>query len=78
MAQVTGLTPGKVHWVGGDVHIYKNHIRQVAMQLEREPLPVPTLEVANHTNIDDFDFNTGDILLSNYEAHPHIKGAVSV
>jgi thymidylate synthase len=77
VAQVTGLKPGEFVHTIGDAHIYTNHIEQVELQLTREPKPLPKMKLnPNITNI--YDFTYEDFELENYEAHPHIKGEVSV
>jgi len=77
MAQVTGLKPGEFIHTLGDAHIYLNHLEQVTLQLSRTPFPLPRM-VINKTvkKIDDFTFE--DFELQNYQAHPHIKGEISV
>ena len=61
----------------GDAHIYINHFEQVKLQLTREPKKLPTMKI--NPNVKDiFDFVYEDFELENYEAHPHIKGEVSV
>ena len=32
VAHITDLKPGKLYWLGGDCHIYNNHINQVSKQ----------------------------------------------
>lgn len=77
IAQVTGLEVGEFIHTFGDLHIYNNHIEQVKLQLTREPKPLPVMKInKNVKNINDFKFE--DFTLENYEAHPHIKGEVSV
>ncbi len=77
VAQVTGLKPGEFVHTVGDAHIYTNHLEQVELQLTREPKPLPKMKLnPNVTNI--FDFTYDDFELIDYEAHPHIKGVVSV
>jgi thymidylate synthase len=77
MAQVTGLKPGEFIHTLGDAHIYLNHLDQVKLQLTREPLPPPQLNLNPAvTNIDGFQF--GDFQLVNYQSHPHIKGDIAV
>ena len=61
----------------GDAHIYSNHLEQVKVQLERSPLRLPTLTL-NETVTDIFNFKYEDIIISDYEAHPHIKAKVAV
>jgi thymidylate synthase len=77
MAQVTGLKPGEFVHTLGDAHIYLNHIEQCKLQLTREPFPLPEMRI-NPDVKDIFGFQFSDFELVNYQAHPHIKGAISV
>ncbi len=77
MAQVTGLEPGEFIHTLGDAHIYLNHIDQVKLQLTREPMKLPKLEMNKSVN-NIFDFKFEDFTITDYESHPHIKGEISV
>lgn len=77
MAQVTGLQPGEFIHTLGDAHIYNNHLEQVKLQLTREPYPLPTLKL-NPEVKSIFDFKFEDFEIINYQAHPHIRGEISV
>ncbi|UQZ77176.1 thymidylate synthase [Niallia circulans] len=77
IAQVCDLEVGDFVHSFGDVHIYTNHIEQVKLQLTRDPKPLPQLKI-NRNVKDIFSFEFDDFEIINYEAHPHIKGAVSV
>jgi thymidylate synthase len=77
IAQVTGLKAGDFVHTLGDAHIYLNHIEQVKLQKERKPYSLPEMKINPEVkNIDDFTFE--DFELVNYNAHPHIKGEISV
>jgi thymidylate synthase len=77
VAQCTGLQAHELVFSLGDTHLYKNHIDQTKLLLEREPLKLPTVQLNPLiTNIDDFTFE--DISLLGYEAHPHIKAVVAI
>jgi thymidylate synthase len=77
VAQVTGLKPGEFVHTFGDAHIYKNHLEQVRLQLEREPRSLPLMRLNPAVkDIDGFDYP--DFTLENYDPHPHIRGAISV
>jgi thymidylate synthase len=77
IAQVCELDVGEFVHVLGDAHIYSNHVEQVKEQLEREPLPAPTLRL-NH-NIKDIDkFTISDIELVGYKSHAAIKAEMAV
>lgn len=77
IAQVTGLKPGEFVHTLGDAHIYLNHMDQIDIQRKRAPRPLPTMTL-NPKIKDIFDFNFDDFNLTNYNPHPHIKGAISV
>lgn len=77
VAQVCGLQYGDFIHTLGDAHLYNNHIEQAKLQLSRTPFPLPHMEI-NPDVKDIFDFKYEDFSLKNYEAHPHIKGAVAV
>jgi thymidylate synthase len=77
MAQVCDLEPGEFVHTLGDAHIYMNHLDQVKLQLTREPKDLPQMRI-NPDVKSIFDFKYEDFSLENYEAHPHIKGAISV
>ena len=77
LAQVTGLKPGTFVHTLGDAHLYLNHLDQARLQISREPLALPRLELNPEIN-DLFGFSYGDFKLEGYQAHPHIKAAVAV
>ena len=77
LAQVTGLQPGEFIHTTGDTHIYSNHFEQVALQLSREPRPLPTMKL-NPDVKSLFDFKYEDFTLENYDPWPAIKAPVAV
>ncbi len=77
IAQVCGLQPGDFVHTLGDAHIYKNHFEQVELQLSRDPRSLPKL-VLNPEVKDIFSFTFEDLVITDYDPHPHIKGAVAV
>lgn len=76
VAQQCHLNVGEFIWTGGDCHIYANHMEQVNLQLSRQPFPLPKLKLNHKPSIFEYDYS--DIEFENYQAHPHIKGAVAV
>ena len=77
IAQVCGYAVGEFIHVGGDMHLYHNHITQAKQQLTRQPLSLPKLLLNPEiTHIDDFQRN--DVQLSGYHAHRHIKAPVAI
>lgn len=77
VAQVCGLEVGEFVHSFGDVHIYSNHMEQAQLQLQREPRPLPTLTL-NPSVSSLFDFQAEDVIIENYDPHPHIKAPVAV
>ncbi|MFC4306475.1 thymidylate synthase [Cohnella boryungensis] len=77
VAQQCDLEPGEFIWSGGDVHIYSNHLEQVELQLSREPLPLPTLNILRKP-ASIFDYKFEDFEFVGYEHHPGIKAPVAI
>ncbi len=77
MAQATGLEPGEFVHTFGDVHLYSNHFSQAVAQLQRQPRPLPRLELAGERN-SIFAFEYDDFQIHDYDPHPHIKAPVAV
>ena len=77
VAQVCNLKAKDFVHTLGDAHLYSNHIEQATCQLERSPLPLPTLTLnPDVTTLEDFRYE--DIVIENYECHPHIAAPVAV
>ncbi|HRW28534.1 MAG TPA: thymidylate synthase, partial [Emcibacteraceae bacterium] len=70
IAQVCDLEVGDFVHTFGDAHLYLNHMEQIDLQLERDPLPLPTMAI-NPDVKSIFDFQFDDFELQNYQAHPH-------
>ena len=77
VAQQCDLEVGDFIWTGGDTHLYSNHIEQAQLQLSREPLPLPRLQIKRKP-ADIFSYEFSDFEIVGYEAHPHIKAPVAV
>jgi thymidylate synthase len=77
IAQVCDLKLGDFVHTFGDVHLYNNHLDQVKLQLSRECRSLPLMKI-NPAVKNIFDFKLEDFELTNYDPHPHIKGAVAV
>lgn len=77
IAQQADLQPGEFVWVGGDVHLYSNHVEQAKEQLSREPRAPPTMRlVRKPESIDGYSIE--DFEVSGYDPHPPIKADVAV
>ena len=77
IATECSLVAKRLIHIGGDVHLYQNHITEdiVYKQIGRTPYPLPTLQYAvkplHEYKIDDFK-------LINYTHHPKIKAEIAV
>ena len=71
------LGVGDFVWVGGDFHLYLNHLEQVAIQLAREPYPLPRL-VLKRKPPTLFDYAYDDVEIVGYQSHPALKAPVAV
>lgn len=77
IAQVTGLEVGDFVHTFGDVHIYRDHLEQVELQLERTPKTLPQMKLNPQIRqLEDFSYE--DFELVGYEPYPHIAAKVSV
>lgn len=77
LAQQAGLTPGELVWVGGDVHLYQNHLDQAKEQLTREPRALPRMTLARQGHGID-DYRIEDFAVEGYDPHAAIKAEVAV
>lgn len=77
IAQASGLRPGEFVHTLGDAHLYKNHLEQARLQLNRQPYPLPQIKINPEVH-SIFEFKYEDFELINYQAHPHIKAEVAV
>jgi thymidylate synthase len=77
IAQVCGFEAHSFVHSFGDCHLYNDHVGQAYLQLDREPLPLPSLWLnPKITSIDDFTFD--DVKFENYVSYPPISAPISV
>lgn len=77
IAQVADLEVGDFVHTLGDAHLYANHLEQTDKQLDRMPMPLPTMSL-NPDVRDIFGFAIDDFTLSNYRSHDSIKAPIAV
>jgi len=77
VAQQTDLRAGDFIWCGGDVHLYKNHLDQIAIQLARDPRPLPELRLTKRPS-SIYDYRIDDFELIGYDPYPPIKAPIAV
>jgi thymidylate synthase len=80
VAQTVGLEAKELIFVGGDTHIYQNHIEQVTTQISREPFPFPTMTITKklETVADIEALELSDFVFEGYQSHPAIKAEMAV
>ena len=78
VAHYTGLAVGEFVWTGGDVHLYKNHTEQAALQLSREGYPLPQIKLDIPTGVSFDQLKHDHFTLEAYQSHPSIKAPVAV
>ncbi|MBO6726037.1 MAG: thymidylate synthase [Rhizobiaceae bacterium] len=77
IAQQAELELGSFVWMGGDVHLYLNHLDQAREQLSREPRLLPTMRLTRKAaSIDEYRIEDFEVL--GYEPHAAIQADVAV
>ena len=77
LAQQCDLEPGEAVWMGGDVHLYRNHAALVEEQLRRIPSGSARLAIGRRP-ASMFDYRIEDFEVTGYEPQAHIPAPVAV
>ncbi|MEL5877928.1 thymidylate synthase [Cereibacter sphaeroides] len=77
IAQQAGLVPGDLVWVGGDTHLYLNHLDQAREQTGRAPRGWPRMRLLRQADSID-DYRIEDFAVEGYDPHPAIAAEVAV
>jgi len=74
-AKASNMISGVATWVGGDTHLYLNHIPMVSEQVNRVPYKLPNLLIKKDIDslADILELTINDFELKNYISHPAIK-----
>jgi thymidylate synthase len=70
-----GLIPGVLTHTLGDAHLYLNHLEGIRLQLDRQPLPLPNVNIRPKPF---FELAFKDFELADYVHHPFIKFPIAV
>ena len=77
IAHICDLKPKELIISGGDIHVYKTHIENARIQVDRVPMNFPKLQIKNkRNNIDDFDYDDFEII--DYNHHSSLKYEMAV
>lgn len=78
LANITGMDVEEFTWVGGDTHLYSNHLEMVKDQLARTIL-ADTARITINRKLEGIDdVKIEDIQISNYSSHPSINYPIAV
>ena len=80
LAHTVGMEAQELIFVGGDTHLYLNHLPQATEQISREPYAFPALEITKKlSTIQDIEaLQFEDFKFSEYKSHPAIKAEMAV
>lgn len=80
IAHTVGMEAQELVFVGGDTHIYQNHLQQVSEQIKREPYPFPTMKINKQLfEVEDIEsLKFEDFKFINYQSHPAIKAEMAI
>jgi len=75
IAKSSNMVAGIANWIGGDTHLYLNHLDAVKEQITRTPMKLPKMIINKDLNsLDDIlNLNIEDFELIEYESYPTIK-----
>lgn len=75
MAKSVGMVAGDAFWIGGDTHIYVDHIDVVKEQISREPLELPKMKIMRELNSleDILALTIDDFELLDYQSHDKLS-----
>ena len=74
-AKTCNMIPGTANWIGGDTHIYMDHIPMVKEQLSRETFELCNLNIRKDLKSihDILKLTIDDFEITNYKSHDAIK-----
>jgi thymidylate synthase len=79
LASRSNMKAKELIYVGGDIHIYRNHIIQIKEQLTRIPRPFPKIALNQGIKYKDWsEMKFSDVELIGYFSHPSIKAPMAI
>ncbi|MGX7873471.1 thymidylate synthase [Mesorhizobium sp. ORM6] len=77
VAQQVNMVPGELVWMGGDVHLYLNHVDMARTLINREPRPFPKVRLLRRPDSID-EYRIEDFEVTGYDPHPAVEAPVAV
>ncbi|OYW44580.1 MAG: thymidylate synthase [Sphingomonadales bacterium 32-68-7] len=77
IAAQAGYQPGELVWMGGDTHLYLNHVDLIEAQLAREPAGEPKLHLLRVPN-SIFGYRIEDFQVTDYAPQGTLRAPVAV
>ena len=79
LAQIVGCKVGKLIFVGGDTHVYNNHMVQCETLVSRQPRSLPTLEMPSFSTLSEcLENGVTEFKLLDYNPHDAIPAPMAV
>lgn len=72
-AGLTNRKPDRLIMDLGNVHIYSQHMKNTKIQIMRNPLALPSLEITGGISPNLYGLHPSQFELRNYNAHPYLK-----
>lgn len=76
LAKETGFGEGRLCGFLGDTHIYNNHVDQVDKQLNRDTMPLCSIETPKFTHLLDWNYDHTEVI--GYKHHAGIKAPIAI
>lgn len=75
IAKTTNMVAGIANWIGGDTHLYVNHLEEAKEQITREPYKLPNIKINKElSSLEDImNLTIDDFELIDYKFHPTLK-----
>ena len=78
IAHQTGLRAKELIWVGGDCHLYWDHLSNARIQTTRMPREMPKLRILRPPPLDVSEYRYDDFKIEGYKPHGVLKAEVAV
>lgn len=79
LAKIVGVEVGELVFMGGDIHLYSNHVDHAKKAIKNETHALPQLAMPNIASLEDLkNYSATDFQLLNYKHSGFIKAPMAV